>query len=681
MNSMLEKLEADSEVKKSRIVIVDDTPKNIQIIGTILRDKGYLISVAQSGEQALNIIAKAPPDLILLDIVMPGMDGYETCRRIKSAPETKDIPVIFLTALTDTLEKVKGFEAGAVDFITKPVETEELLARIQTHLTIVSLTRKLEQANSKLEEKVRIRTRDLNQKKEDLEWEVEKRKEKEYIIQSTSSAIVISDLQGRISYANPAFLKMWGIENSSRILKKNISVILKTSQPVQEIIRILDTDQHWESEITIRKQNGNTIYIQLYGNPVLGKFGIPVALMFSALDITEIKQAEDEKQKLQTQLQQAQKMEALGTLAGGIAHDFNNILSPIVGYTEMIMDETPDKSHVKQRLEKIMQAALRAKDLVNQILSFSRQNELEQRPIKGQFIIKEALKLLRASIPKNIEIRQAIQKNCGMILADPIQIHQIIMNLCTNAYQAIPETGGVIEVALHEVDLDSGSIPPDAEIRPGRYVQLTVSDNGNGIEPAVIDRIFDPYFTTKGQGKGTGLGLSVIQGIIKSQGGNISVVSRIGKGSSFYIHLPLVETMDTDLQIDLEQDVPGGAEHILLVDDEEQILQMQQQMLERLGYHVTVMDNSVNALRLFKKSPNLFDIVISDMAMPEMTGDVLAKEMIKIRPEIPIVITTGFSESISKDTAEAIGVKGFLMKPVIRRDIAVMIRRLLESTA
>ncbi|MGD9305582.1 MAG: ATP-binding protein, partial [Desulfobacterales bacterium] len=316
------------------------------------------------------------------------------------------------------------------------------------------------------------------------------------------------------------------------------------------------------------------------------------------------------------QLQQVLKIQAIGTLAGGIAHDFNNILFPIVGYTELTMDEVPEDSAARKNLEEILKAAHRAKDLVQQILTFSRQSGQEREPIKVQYIIKEALKLLRATIPSTIEIVQHLEENCGAISGDATQIHQVIMNLCTNAYQAMPESGGKLEISLTEVDITYADTIERVGLKPGRHLRLSVKDEGCGMEPAVMDRIFEPYYTTKLHGKGTGLGLAVIHGIVKNHGGDIIVDSQLGKGSTFHVFLPIIDEVDVQTKTPTFTKAAKGSERILLVDDEVQIIDMEKQMLEHLGYKVTSSTDSQKALELFTRKPEDFDLVITDMTMP-----------------------------------------------------------------
>ena len=435
----------------------------------------------------------------------------------------------------------------------------------------------------------------------------------------------------------------------------------------------ISEDDPMERERTVTCKDGSTRTVEFKVIP-LGDSNLIVMN-----DITDKKRAENDRNKLEIQLRQAQKMEAIGTLAGGIAHDFNNILSPIIGYTEMAMVEAPDNSILERNLNEVMKAAERAKELVYQILTFSRQTEIEKKPVQAQIVVREALKLLRSSIPASIQFEKKINKECGPVLADPTQIHQVLMNLCTNAYHAMADTGGVLTVEFDETVILSDSNPERMHLKPGKYVRLTIGDTGHGMTRAVMEKIFDPYFTTKAQGKGTGLGLAVVHGIVKSMEGDIHVVSEPGKGTSFIIHLPQVESSVEMIPQRTSASLPHGTERILFVDDEGPVALMGKQMLERLGYTVMVQTSSITALEIFKAQPENFDLVITDMSMPHMTGDVLARKILEIQPNIPIVLCTGFSEVVTEDNARAMGISEYIMKPMVMGEIADTVRKALDK--
>jgi len=425
--------------------------------------------------------------------------------------------------------------------------------------------------------------------------------------------------------------------------------------------------KYFESDIVSPKDDHS---YHVSHSPIIHEDG-SVSKMTVYRDTTDFK-------KMVTQLQQAQKMEAIGTLAGGIAHDFNNILFPITGYTEMLLQDIPDNSPFHESLSEILAGTKRAGDLVTQILTFSRQKEHELKPLKIEVVVKEALKLIKSSLPTTIKVRQNVNKDCGLVMADPTQIHQIVMNLCTNAFHAMEETGGKLTITLKEVELSAEDLKNPAIIS-GSHVCLTVADTGPGIGQGIIGRIFDPYFTTKEEGKGTGLGLAVVHGIVKSHGGQISVYSEPGKGTEFQICLPVIKKQKETAKVETDAPIQKGDERILLVDDQDVIVQLEKQMLDRLGYHVTTRTSSTDALEAFRMQPDKFDLVITDLTMPDMTGDKLAQKLMAIRPDIPVILCTGFTEKMSKEKAEALGFKGFLMKPIVMNDLAKSIREALEK--
>ncbi|NQT69314.1 MAG: response regulator [Desulfobacteraceae bacterium] len=396
-----------------------------------------------------------------------------------------------------------------------------------------------------------------------------------------------------------------------------------------------------------------------------------------ATDTTPFKNAEKEQKRLESQLRQTQKMEAIGTLAGGIAHDFNNILSAIIGYTEIAMHDAPKGSELQITLQKVLKGGDRAKDLVKQILTFSRQSEIEPKPVKVKAIVTEALKLLRASLPTTIEVRLNLQSNSA-VMADPTQIHQIVMNLCANAGQAMHAKGGILDINLKEVKLDSEFAAQHPGIVPGAYINLNVGDTGHGIPAEIQDRIFDPFFTTRGKVEGTGMGLSVVHGIVTSHGGAMTVASEPGTGSVFSVFLPVIEEW-FELETEVEKTILKGTERILFIDDEEPLTDMGKRMLESLGYDVVATTSSIEALELFKAQADRFDLVITDLTMPHMTGENLAKELMQIRPDVPVILCTGFSARIDEKKAMAMGIRAFISKPILKHEIAEIIRAVIDG--
>ena len=405
------------------------------------------------------------------------------------------------------------------------------------------------------------------------------------------------------------------------------------------------------------------------GEPVFDQKNKMIGIIAIAYDVTD-------RIRLKKQLLQAQKMESIGNLAGGIAHDFNNILSSIIGFTELALDETQKGTVLEDSLQEVYSAGKRAKDLVKQILAFARQSDEKRRPIQPGTVAKEVLQLIRSTIPTSIEIRQDINSD-SWIFGNVTQLHQVLMNLCTNAAQAMEKLGGVLNVRLKDVFIDKDEL--SIGMKSGDYVEIKVSDTGAGIAPEFIESIFEPYFTTKGPGKGTGMGLAMVKGLVESYIGKITVDSQLGKGATFTLYLPITKKRSTQGEYVPEQ-LPQGTERILFVEDEAPIAKMGSHMLEGLGYQVTTRTSSVEALELFRAKPDEFDIVITDMTMPNMTGDNLAVELMKIRPDIPVILCTGYSKEISSETASEIGIKAFAYKPVVKADLAKTIRKVLDKS-
>lgn len=402
-------------------------------------------------------------------------------------------------------------------------------------------------------------------------------------------------------------------------------------------------------------------------------------------EIAERRQAQASAKRLARQLQQSQKMEAIGTLAGGIAHDFNNILSAIIGYTELAqlhMLSTCDRQNCSAAndLDRVLLASERAKELVRQILTFSRQQDYDKTPLKLSQVVTDALSLLRSSLPQSVEIRTKLDIDDELILGNATQIHQILMNLGTNAKHAMGERGGILTVEIDRIEIDSiHEKSKYLHLAPGPYLLLKVCDNGCGMERDILDKIFDPYFTTKPKDQGTGMGLAVVHGIVKSHNGLITVYSEPGKGTSFLIYLPQLIDPAAEKAAAGSKKIPLGNERVLLIDDETMVARMQGRLLESLGYAVTVTTEPHQALEIFTAAPRDFDLIVTDMTMPKMSGAVLAQHLLEIRGDIPIILCTGFSELINESQALAIGVRAFAMKPLMRRSIAMLIRKVLDS--
>jgi PAS domain S-box-containing protein len=497
------------------------------------------------------------------------------------------------------------------------------------------------------------------------------------IFKHSTVGMSLTATDGKLLRINKAFADMLGY-SIDKVKQLNFAQITYPDDIAEsrECIRLLLAGEQTEYRMEKRyiHKSGDIVWVDVSTTLLRNEQGSPRYFITCIVDVTERKQADEEKIKLQSQLLQAQKMESIGSLAGGIAHDLNNILFPISGLSEMLLEDIPPENPVYENIKQIHKSAQRGGDLVKQILAFSRQSRPQKLPIRIQPILKEVMKLSRSTIPMNIEITSNIKHDCGLTSADPTQIHQIAMNLITNAYHALEAKGGTINIELNEMLFEK-----DDFTKPGNYACITVADNGVGIDRTQIDKIFDPYFTTKELGKGTGLGLSVVHGIVKEHGGDIRVYSEVGKGTTFNVYLPLLEASKDSEAATASKIHPTGRERILLVDDEAPIAKMLQLILERLGYQVTIRTSSTDALEVFRFNPSTFDLLISDRGMPNMTGEQLARELISIRPEIPIIICSGFSDENDEKHARAIGVKGFLKKPVATGDLAEMVRKVMDD--
>jgi PAS domain S-box-containing protein len=521
--------------------------------------------------------------------------------------------------------------------------------------------------------------RDVTQQRRAQQALEESKKRYQLVAETTHDLILTTDLDYQITFANKAvyeFLK--GIDPLG--LKIN-DFTPPAYRPTQEDMmtrrRKGESDVFsFEWEVTDASRRS---YILDVRSQLLTVDGNPTGVLFVARDITERKKAEEERIKLEKQLFDAQKMEAVGTLAGGIAHDFNNILAAIMGYADLLSDEDDPRMR-KENIGRLLMAAERAKDLVNQILAFSRRVDHDKKPIDLRLIVKEEIKLLRATMPKTIEIRQNIPNTAFTIFADTTQMHQVVMNLCTNAASAMGEKGGVLSISLSKEIFSTTDPTSDNPLTPGTYVKISISDTGPGIETDVINRIFEPFFTTKKVGEGTGLGLAVVYGIVKNHSGIVQVESIPGGGATFHVYIPFLENETRHMEILPEEGIARGKESILFIDDETDLIKLAKASLGRLGYQVTAISDSREALTLFQTHPDAFDLIITDMTMPHLPGSDLARAILKLRPEQSIILCTGYSSYIDAEKAARMGIKSFLLKPVSTKDLAAAVRKTLDKS-
>jgi PAS domain S-box-containing protein len=500
------------------------------------------------------------------------------------------------------------------------------------------------------------------------------------LFESAGDAIFVMDFKGQIIDGNRVACEQLQMSHQVLLNKTTMDIISPEHAPfwperMDELRRL----RHIIFETALVSSSGKTLPVETSCRAI--EYDNKPAVLTIARDITERIQSEKEKAKLRAQLRQAQKMEAIGTLAGGIAHDFNNILQSIFGYTEIAGLQITQGKNPAEALRNILTASQRAKGLINQILSFSRQTEQERQPVQVNLIVKEVLKLIRASLPSTIEIRGENLNHNAVVEADPIQIHQVMMNLCSNAHHAMRETGGTLQVRLATTTIAPDQAAHLGGIQSGPYLELQIKDTGHGIPQEYIDRIFDPYFTSKEKGEGTGLGLSVVHGIVSSHGGAISVESTIGQGTTFHVYFPerAQDASRGERSQPAAPDTYTGHERILFVDDEPALVEIGQEILTTLGYRVETTTSSLEAIERFKEAPERYDLIISDLTMPKMTGEALAREAMRIRPDIPVILFTGYSDIMSRERFVAAGIKDCLMKPLTRKDLAQSIRRVIDE--
>ncbi len=587
--------------------------------------------------------------------------GIEDITQYYGKPYPLDFyPESFRNTMTKNLEKVR--ETGEIIAQEAPViDLEE--NEVWFHSTIVPVN----------DEKGRIEyfmvvSVDITDRKQ----AEEKRMQLTTAIEQADETIVITDKQGGIIYTNPAFEHITGFTPEETI-GQNINIVKSDKNDTSFYEKIWDTismGQRWKGYLKNKKKDGTLYDNAATISPIKDSQGEITTFVNIGRDVThEIKREE--------QLRQSQKMDSIGTLAGGIAHDFNNLLSAIIGFTELSIDEVEDRPSTHESLKYVLEAADRAKDLVGQIRTFSRSKTLNRVQIKTTPIVKEVCKFIRSSLPTTIEIRQQLTAKNDWIMSDPTQFQQILMNLCTNAGHAMMETGGVLEILLEETVLNEDIPLSYPDLKPGAFLKLSVKDTGYGISKENLERIFEPYFTTKELGEGTGLGLAVVHGIVKDYGGDINVYSEIGKGTVFHVLLPLIEGAEESYKSDSYGPLPTGREAIMLVDDEELLVKVGTKMLERLGYRVTGFTSPEKALDMFKSSKDSYDLIITDKTMPKMTGLDLAEGIKKVRPDIPILLCTGFQDKNIDDKVKKAGITEYIMKPLNKREMAVAVRKVL----
>jgi len=691
------------------ILTIDDESVIRRSIHAYLEDYDYRVIEADNGRTGLELYDRERIDLVLVDLRMPKMGGLQVLKTIRA--RTPNLPVIVVSGAGDISDVVEALRLGAWDYLMKPIDDMSILKHaIEKGLERGRLFEENQRYQVELEDRVSKKTEELQEINRRLCDVVESTKK---LLGCgdirKSGAMMLEEFARHMDTAGGSIYEV--SENSLRCVHSldvghavsEIALPLREDSVFarafdrKEPIFISDIRQEQKISPSGWSQYGDDSFLVF---PFIDRSGKPLAIVslhskrhppFVAQDreigailasyaceALQTAGAVAAMQRSEELMLQAQKMEAIGTLAGGIAHDFNNILSAIVGYTDLSLfsEDCPDA--LRKNLEQVKKGSRRARDLVRQILSFSRTEETFEGPVDISPTIKEVLKLLRATIPSSITIQRKIPSSLGLVKVDPSRIHQVLMNLCTNAAHAMQGQVGSLNVELSKIKKDEEYFDLH-EIMVQDCLKLSISDTGRGMPPEVVAKIFDPYFTTKEKGEGTGLGLAVVQGIVRGCGGAIRVESEVGAGSQFHLYFPCCDMEDIEIQEDRTYEMPMGSERILFVDDEETLAIMAGEILRKLGYRVRVMSDSVEALKEYRMQPYNYDLIITDQTMPNLTGLELAREILSQRPSMPVILYTGYSTSIDGGEAKQIGIREFMMKPLSMTSLAQTVRRVLDG--
>ncbi|MFO7568585.1 MAG: response regulator [Smithellaceae bacterium] len=645
-----------------KVLLVEDSEDDALLVLRALQKGGFepvCRRVETAGDMA-DALSGQLWDIVLCDFKLPQFDGLGAIDLMDEL--SLDIPILIVSGSIGEEMAVECMRRGANDYIMK-----DNLSRL-----CPAIHRELAEAQSRAQRR-------------EAEAALQESEEKfKTIADYTVNWESWFSSDGTYLWVNPAVERLTGY-SAEEVLNMQDFISVMIAEEDRDMFRrgfqsALTGTRGENFEVRYRHKNGSTLWLSVSWQPVYGSKGVFLGIRTSGRDISAAKQGEEERRYLEKKLLQAQKMEAIGTLAGGIAHDFNNILSGIIGYAELAAMQA-DENVRQNSIAQVLKAAQRATNLVKQILAFSRHVELEKKPMDLRGVVDDVLKLLRAAIPTTIEMHQALPDQPVIIFADYTQMHQVLMNICTNAAHAMGEKGGRLAVSLSEETLRNDALSRELSLPAGMYTKLSVADTGQGIDPAHMPRLFDPFFTTKKVGEGTGLGLAVVYGIIHDHGGGIQVSSLPGQGATFDVYLPLPGRA---ARIPDDVKTPGvarGHEHILFVDDERDLVFLGKKMLSDLGYHVTICTDGLDALETFRAAPEKFDLIITDMNMPMMSGSQLSAEILKIRPELPIILCTGYSDYMDSEKATAIGIAAFVMKPLTRSLLTTLVREVLDKSS
>jgi PAS domain S-box-containing protein len=667
----------------ARILVVDDNDENLYYLQTLLKAGGYEVATARNGAEALESALAHPPELIVADVLMPVMDGFALCRRWRSESRLAGIPFLFYTATyTDPKDKELGLTAGADEFLVKPIEPDILLRTIQDLLhrketrTLPNRSTAAPETNVFLREYNAALIRKLEDKLVQLEAANQKLAEAEEfvhaVLDNSPLPIVAADSEGRILLTNPAFASVFGHAGSD-VRGRLCSEIIDppgVDSELELLAKRLSSDVACPQRSKRRRKDGVLIDVEVFLGP-LNLHNRMSGFLGIYRDVTE-------QQKLEDQLRQAQKLEAVGQLAAGVSHDFNNLLGVMVGYSELIRASAEPQSRLHHQADRIREACSRASALTRKLLAFSRRQVLLPQIIHLESFIEEIVTMLRRLTREDIELTVNIKGSLGKILVDPAQFEQVVLNLVTNACDAMPN-GGRLVLDLSNVDVSVSEARRSYRLRPGEYVRLAVTDNGIGMDEATMTRIFEPFFTTKPVGSGTGLGLASVHGIVEQSGGVILASSWPGEGSCFEVYFPRVSAAAVTPFEPVETPLQGGSETILVAEDEEALRFLIGEMLADLGYRVLSAASIGDTVKLIQEPGEKIDLLITDMIMPKMSGRELAALARSVRPALPVLYVSGYDASQVQKQCDPSCCSAFLAKPFSQRQLAAAIRKLFDA--
>jgi PAS domain S-box-containing protein len=654
--------------RKGRILIVDDERNNQQLLEVILAAEGFLLEIAASGEQALAMVAKQAPDLILLDVMMPGMDGYQVVARVKGDPATKNIPIIIVTAMGDRTARMRGLSAGAEDFLTKPVDRAELCMRVRNLLRLKAYGDHYDRYSQVLETEVGSRTADLI--------------ESERLYRSTFDAapvgIVHMALNGQWLRVNERLCELLGYSREE-LQTANVPQLMRTPEATANEADALSRlaagtlNHHVVDEKKYTCRDGSVVWARVNVSVHRDPAGRPLHFILVIEDITE-------RRTLEAQVRQANKMDAIGGLAAGIAHDFNNILSVVLSYSELLAQDLKEGDPMRVDLEQIREAGLRAVSLTRQLLAFSRQQVLQPKVVELSEIVAGMENMLRRLIGEDVDLGTSSAASLGKIMVDPGQMEQVIMNLAVNARDAMPQ-GGKLTIETSEVMLDDAYASEHVGVKAGRHVLLAVSDTGIGMNVATQARVFEPFFTTKEKGKGTGLGLATVFGIVRQSGGAISVYSEPGLGTTFKLYFPMATAtfVESTSMAPAERRTLRGSETILLVEDEESVRILARTILRKFGYNVLEAQGGGDAILLCEQHAATIHMLLTDVVMPRMSGRQLAERLLCLRPGMKVLYMSGYTDDAVMRHGILDSTVAFLQKPISPQALARKVREELDS--